>query len=172
MQHIDSHISGKVVNILNNPLLGNVKYSESKSENINKEFLKYYAGVGKSQYTGDPICKLVNNVGIRIEVDSSTIDIHFPAKYQWRMSTLNQETDVKVQTGVNTTAYVRPIHEAVLGQLIDMIREADSITGSGTTITRRKWYKMSKQYYSNGRDGETLNRYNTYIGGKSNFKYT
>ena len=169
MQHIDSNISGKVVTYLNDTNIGNVAYSESRQENINKEFLKYYAGVGKSQYTGDVICKLVNNVGIRLEVDNSTIDIHFPAKYQWKLSTLNQETNVKVQTGVNTTAYVRPIHESVLGYLVKMLKEADALTGAGTTVTSRTWYKMSKQYYSNGRDGETLDRYNTYIGSKSNF---
>ena len=81
MQVINSEISGKTCTLCNDGSTPN-------------KLLKYYAGVGTSQYTGTPVVTLVTNLGIRVEVDSSTIDIVYPQKYHWKFSTLNQDSNV------------------------------------------------------------------------------
>ena len=88
MQVINSEISGKVCTLCNNGSTPN-------------KLLKYYAGVGTSQYTGTPVVTLVTNLGIRVEVDSSTIDIVYPQKYQCKFSTINHVSNVGV-TSSNT----------------------------------------------------------------------
>jgi len=176
MQVINSEISGKTCALCND---------DGSTPN---KLLKYYAGVGSSQYTGTPVLRLVTNLGVRVEVDSSLVDIPFPPKYQWKFSTLNQNTNVGISSSlVESTPeelkqirdqypdsyediiikgykYKTPISSVAYGYIKNMLSEAEKLTGFGTMTTVPEWKTLSKDYYTNGHDGETFNRYNSYNG--------
>lgn len=97
----------------------------------------------------------VTNTGIRIDVDGTEIDIMWKWKYAWIFSAKNPATN------------------ATFGTVSDeIIRLIQSYIDDARLVGAPKWKTMTKQYYKNGRNGETINRYNTYTGSKSNFKYT
>ena len=157
MQVINSEISGKVCTLCNNG------YTPNK-------LLKYYAGVGTSQYTGTPVVTLVTNLGVRVEVDSSTVDIVYPQKYTWKFSTLNQNSNVGI-TSTHTVSdeegyvsYKTPISSAAYTLIKNMVSDAEKLTGFGTMTTVPEWKTLTKEYYTNGFGGETLKRYNSYNG--------
>ena len=158
MQVINSEISGKVCTLCNNGSTPN-------------KLLKYYAGVGTSQYTGTPVVTLVTNNGVRVEVDGSTVDIRYPQKYQWKFSALNQYSNVGIMTNNIVTVgeeefmyYKTPVSSAAYTLIKNMVSDAEKLTGFGTMTTMREWKKMSKDYYTNGHAGETFKRYNSYNG--------
>ena len=157
MQVINSEISGKTCTLCNDGSTPN-------------KLLKYYAGVGTSQYTGTPVVTLVTNLGIRVEVDSSTVDIVYPQKYTWKFSTLNQNSNVGI-TSTHTVSddegyvsYKTPISSAAYTLIKNMVSDAEKLTGFGTMTTVPEWKTLTKQYYTNGFNGETHERYNSYIG--------
>ena len=174
MQVINSEISGKVCTLCNNGSTPN-------------KLLKYYAGVGTSQYTGTPVVTLVTNLGIRVEVDSSTIDIVYPQKYHWKFSTLNQDSNVGINSfseisieereaikkefpdsyesiSINGYKYDTPISSTAYTLIKNMVSDAEKLTGFGTMTTVPEWKTLSKDYYTNGHGGETFKRYNSYNG--------
>jgi len=157
MQVINSEISGKTCTLCNDGSTPN-------------KLLKYYAGVGTSQYTGTPVVTLVTNLGIRVEVDSSTVDIVYPQKYNWKFSTLNQNSNVGI-TSTHTVSdeegyvsYKTPISSAAYTLIKNMVSDAEKLTGFGTMTTVPEWKTLTKQYYTNGHGGETHERYNSYNG--------
>lgn len=157
MQVINSEISGKTCTLCNDGSTPN-------------KLLKYYAGVGTSQYTGTPVVTLVTNLGIRVEVDSSTVDIVYPQKYTWKFSTLNQNSNVGI-TSTHTVSdeegyvsYKTPISSAAYTLIKNMVSDAEKLTGFGTMTTVPEWKTLTKQYYTNGHGGETHERYNSYNG--------
>ena len=157
MQVIDSGISGKTC----------VRCNDGSTPN---KLLKYYAGVGSSQYTGTPVVTLVTNNGVRVEVDGSTVDIRYPQKYQWKFSTINQTTNVGVTS--NTTEsegtyyydYITPISSHAYTLIKNMVIDAEKLTGFGTMTSVPEWKTLTKEYYTNGFGGETFKRYNSYNG--------
>ena len=161
MQVINSEISGKVCTLCNNG------YTPNK-------LLKYYAGVGTSQYTGTPVVTLVTNNGVRVEVDGSTVDIRYPQKYQWKFSILNQNSNVGITTakfyvGEGESVeefyhYKTSVSSAAYTLIKNMVSDAEKLTGFGTMTTVPEWKTLTKQYYTNGHDGETHERYNSYNG--------
>jgi len=157
MQLINSEISGKTCTRCNDGSTPN-------------KLLKYYAGVGSSQYTGTPVVTLVTNNGVRVEVDSSTVDIRYPSKYQWKFSTINQLSNVGVTSsssmvdGERYVSYKTPISLAAYNLIKNMVSDAEKITGFGTMTTLPEWKTMSKDRYTNGHAGETHKRYNSYNG--------
>jgi hypothetical protein len=163
MQVINSEISGKTCTLCNDGSTPN-------------KLLKYYAGVGTSQYTGTPVVTLVTNNGVRVEVDSSTVDIRYPQKYQWKFSTLNQDSNVGISsTKDHLTINARPVPEGhapfeksissvAYGYIKNMVSEAEKITGFGTMTAVPEWKTLTKEYYTNGHGGETFKRYNSYNG--------
>ena len=157
MQVIDSLISHKTCLMCND-------------ESTPNKLLKYYAGVGTSQYTGTPVVTLVTNLGVRVEVDSSTVDIVYPQKYTWKFSTLNQNSNVGI-TSTHTVSdeegyvsYKTPISSAAYTLIKNMVSDAEKLTGFGTMTTVPEWKTFTKQYYTNGHGGETHERYNSYNG--------
>jgi len=134
------------------------------------KLLKYYAGVGSSQYTGNPVVTLVTNNGVRVEVDGSTVNIRYPQKYQWKFSTINQTTNVGVTSsntmvdGERYVSYETPISLKAYNYIKNMVHDAEIITGFGTMTSLPEWKTLSKDYYTNGHDGETFKRYNSYNG--------
>jgi len=157
MQVINSEISGKTCTLCNDGSTPN-------------KLLKYYAGVGTSQYTGTPVVTLVTNLGIRVEVDSSTIDIVYPQKYHWKFSTLNQNSNVGITSSYTVSenegyvSYKTPISSAAYTLIKNMVSDAEKLTGFGTMTTVPEWKTLTKQYYTNGHGGETHERYNSYNG--------
>ena len=153
MQLINSEISGKTCTRCNDGSTPN-------------KLLKYYAGVGTSQYTGTPVVTLVTNLGVRVEVDSSTVDIVYPQKYTWKFSTLNQDSNVGITSTLSEGGYryKTPISLAAYTLIKNMVSEAEKLTGFGTMTTVPEWKTFTKQYYTNGHGGETHERYNSYIG--------
>ena len=157
MQLINSEISGKTCTRCNDGSTPN-------------KLLKYYAGVGSSQYTGNPVVTLVTNNGVRVEVDGSTVDIRYPPKYQWKFSTINHVSNVGVTSsntmvdGERYVSYETPISSVAYTLIKNMVSDAEKLTGFGTMTTVPEWKTLSKDYYTNGRDGETFKRYNSYNG--------
>jgi len=157
MQVINSEISGKTCTRCNDGSTPN-------------KLLKYYAGVGSSQYTGNPVVTLVTNNGVRVEVDGSTVDIRYPSKYQWKFSTLNQTTNVGVTSsstmvgGESYVSYKTPISSSAYTLIKNMVSDAEKLTGFGTMTTVPEWKTLTKEYYTNGFGGETHKRYNSYNG--------
>ena len=157
MQVINSEISGKACALCNDG-------------STPSKLLKYYAGVGTSQYTGNPVVTLVTNLGIRVEVDSSTVDIVYPPKYHWKFSNTNQTSNVGVTTsnsiidGESYVSYKTPISSVVYTNIKSMVSDAEKITGFGTMTPVPEWKTLTKEYYTNGQGGETLKRYNSYTG--------
>ena len=153
MQVIDSGISSKTCTRCNDGSTPN-------------KLLKYYAGVGSSQYTGNPVVTLVTNNGVRVEVDGSTVDIRYPQKYQWKFSTINQTTNVGITSNFveNGYKYEAPISSRAYNLIKSMVSDAEKLTGFGTMTSVPEWKTLSKDYYTNGRDGETFKRYNSYNG--------
>jgi len=157
MQVINSEISGKTCALCNNGSTPN-------------KLLKYYAGVGTSQYTGTPVVTLVTNYGIRVEVDGSKVDIRYPQKYQWKFSTLNQNSNVGIMTNPVTFEegdfyyYKTSISSAAYTLIKNMVSDAEKVTGFGTMTTVPEWKTLSKDYYTNGHAGESFKRYNSYNG--------
>lgn len=159
MNIIDTEISGKTATLLNDGSTPN-------------KLLQYYAGVSSSQYTGTPTVNLVTNYGVRIEVDNSQVEILYPAKYSWKMSIVNQNTQVGIgKTLVSSTdgtrLYDQPVSEVATNIIKSMVSDAEKLTGYGTTTTVPEWKTMTKEYYTNGHGGETFKRYNTYDGALS-----
>ena len=153
MQVIDSLISHKTCLMCND-------------ESTPNKLLKYYAGVGTSQYTGTPVVTLVTNLGVRVEVDSSTVDIVYPQKYTWKFSTLNQDSNVGITSTLSEGGYgyEESISSVAYKLIKNMVSEAEKLTGFGTMTTVPEWKTLTKQYYTNGFNGETHERYNSYIG--------
>ena len=153
MQVIDSLISRKTCIMCNDGSTPN-------------KLLKYYAGVGTSQYTGTPVVTLVTNLGVRVEVDSSTVDIVYPQKYTWKFSTLNQDSNVGITSTLSEGGYKydTPISSTAYTLIKSMVSDAEKLTGFGTMTTVPEWKTLSKDYYTNGHDGETFKRYNSYNG--------
>ena len=158
MQVINSEISGKTCTLCNDGSTPN-------------KLLKYYAGVGTSQYTGTPVVTLVTNTGIRVEVDSSTVDIVYPQKYTWKFSTLNQDSNVGISSTFYSekrqegwSPYKTPISSVAYTLIKSMVSDAEKLTGFGTMTTVPEWKTLTKQYYTNGHGGETHERYNSYNG--------
>ena len=164
MQLINSEISGKTCTRCNDGSTPN-------------KLLKYYAGVGSSQYTGNPVVTLVTNNGVRVEVDGSTVDIRYPPKYQWKFSTINLESNVGLVKGRANLGqsyekaeveqyqyYETPISLAAYNLIQKMVSDAEKITGFGTMTTLPEWKTLSKDRYTNGHGGETFKRYNSYNG--------
>ena len=157
MQVINSEISGKTCTLCNDGSTPN-------------KLLKYYAGVGTSQYTGTPVVTLVTNNGVRVEVDGSTVDIRYPQKYQWKFSAINQTTNVGVTSsntmidGERYVSYETPISSVAYTFIKNMVSDAEKLTGFGTMTTVPEWKTLSKDYYTNGHGGETFKRYNSYNG--------
>ena len=157
MQLINSEISGKTCTRCNDGSTPN-------------KLLKYYAGVGSSQYTGNPVVTLVTNNGLRVEVDGSTVDIRYPQKYQWKFSTINHVSNVGVTSsntmvdGERYVSYETPISSVAYTLIKNMVSDAEKLTGFGTMTTVPEWKTLTKQYYTNGFNGETHERYNSYIG--------
>ena len=159
MNIIDTEISGKTATLLNDGSTPN-------------KLLQYYAGVSSSQYTGTPTVNLVTNYGVRIEVDNSQVEILYPAKYSWKMSIVNQNTQVgigktMVSSTDNTLLLDQPVSEVATNIIKSMVSDAEKLTGYGTTTTVPEWKTMTKEYYTNGHGGETFKRYNTYDGALS-----
>ena len=165
MQLINSEISEKTCTRCNDD-----GFTPSK-------LLKYYAGVGSDQYTSTPVVRLVTNTGVRIEVDSSIVDIQYPPKYQWKFSTINLESNVGLVPGRANLGhsyekavveeyqyYETPISLAAYNLIQKMVTEAEKLTGYGTTTTLPEWKTLSKDRYTNGHGGETFKRYNSYNG--------
>ena len=157
MQLINSEISGKTCTRCNDGSTPN-------------KLLKYYAGVGSSQYTGNPVVTLVTNNGVRVEVDGSTVDIRYPQKYQWKFSTINYGSNVGVTSsntmvdGERYVSYETPISSVAYTLIKNMVSDAEKLTGFGTMTTVPEWKTLTKEYYTNGFGGETLKRYNSYNG--------
>ena len=157
MQVINSEISGKTCTLCNDGSTPN-------------KLLKYYAGVGSSQYTGNPVVTLVTNNGLRVEVDGSTVDIRYPQKYQWKFSTINHVSNVGVTSsntmvdGERYVSYETPISSVAYTLIKNMVSDAEKLTGFGTMTTVPEWKTLTKQYYTNGHGGETHERYNSYNG--------
>ena len=139
-------------------------------ESTPNKLLKYYAGVGTSQYTGTPVVTLVTNLGVRVEVDSSTVDIVYPQKYTWKFSTLNQDSNVGISSTKTPfdpdgySPYETPISSTAYTLIKSMVSDAEKLTGFGTMTTVPEWKTLTKQYYTNGHGGETHERYNSYNG--------
>ena len=157
MQLINSEISGKTCTRCNDGSTPN-------------KLLKYYAGVGSSQYTGNPVVTLVTNNGLRVEVDGSTVDIRYPQKYQWKFSTINHVSNVGVTSsntmvdGERYVSYETPISSVAYTLIKNMVSDAEKLTGFGTMTTVPEWKTLTKEYYTNGIGGETFKRYNSYNG--------
>ena len=158
MQVIDSGISSKTCTRCNDGSTPN-------------KLLKYYAGVGSSQYTGNPVVTLVTNNGVRVEVDGSTVDIRYPQKYQWKFSTLNQYSNVGIMTNNIVTVgeeefmyYKTPVSSVAYTLIKNMVSDAEKLTGFGTMTSVPEWKTLTKEYYTNGFGGETFKRYNSYNG--------
>tara|TARA_B100000424_G_C22743918_1_gene402459 strand:+ start:120 stop:629 length:510 start_codon:yes stop_codon:yes gene_type:complete len=153
MQVINSEISGKTCTLCNDGSTPN-------------KLLKYYAGVGTSQYTGTPTVTLVTNNGVRVEVDDSQVDIVYPQKYNWKFSPLNQDSDVGITSTFSSGGYKyeKPISQVAYSFIKKMVSDAEKITGFGTMTTLPEWKTLSKDYYTNGHGGETFKRYNSYNG--------
>ena len=157
MQVINSEISGKTCTRCNDGSTPN-------------KLLKYYAGVGSSQYTGNPVVTLVTNNGVRVEVDGSTVDIRYPQKYQWKFSTINLESNVGVTSshtmvdGERYVSFETPISSVAYTLIKNMVSDAEKLTGFGTMTTVPEWKTLTKEYYTNGFGGETFKRYNSYNG--------
>tara|TARA_B000000557_G_scaffold256179_1_gene248088 strand:- start:668 stop:1189 length:522 start_codon:yes stop_codon:yes gene_type:complete len=157
MQVINSEISGKTCTLCNDGSTPN-------------KLLKYYAGVGTSQYTGTPVVTLVTNQGVRVEVDDSKVDIVYPQKYNWKFSPLNQDSNVGISstkthlTPDGYAPYEKPISSVAYGYIKNMVSEAEKLTGFGTMTTVPEWKTLTKEYYTNGHGGETFKRYNSYNG--------
>jgi len=157
MQVINSEISNKTCTLCNDGSTPN-------------KLLKYYAGVGTSQYTGTPVVTLVTNQGVRVEVDDSKVDIVYPQKYNWKFSPLNQDSNVGIfsgntkQTAEGYAPYEKPISSVAYGYIKNMVSEAEKLTGFGTMTTVPEWKTLTKEYYTNGHGGETFKRYNSYNG--------
>ena len=157
MQLINSEISGKTCTRCNDGSTPN-------------KLLKYYAGVGSSQYTGNPVVTLVTNNGVRVEVDGSTVDIRYPQKYQWKFSTINYGSNVGVTSsntmvdGERYVSYETPISSVAYTLIKNMVSDAEKLTGFGTMTTVPEWKTLTKEYYTNGFGGETFKRYNSYNG--------
>ena len=159
MQVINTEISGKTCTLCN-------------ADDTPAKLLRYYAGVSSSQYTGTPSVTLVTNTGIRVEVDSSTVDILYPPKYTWKFSVLNQESNVGFSStatkqevdGVEFLKLESPVSSIAHGYIKSMVSEAEKVTGFGTMTPHTEWKNLTKESYSNGFGGETHKRYNTYNG--------
>jgi len=147
MQVITSEISDKTVTKLNADanLIADLLHYYGRWEGFNKE---------SKQYTTASVSK-VTNTGIRLVVDGTDIDIMWKWKYAWLFSAKNQTSNVTVA----------PVSD-------DLVRKINLYVEDAKTTSVPKWKTMSVQYYKNGRSGETFNRYNSYNGSKSNFKYT
>ena len=129
--------------------------------------LKYYAGVSTSHYLGTPEITLVNNKGIRIEVDDTPLDIFYPPKINWKMSEVNRNTDAK-ERGDLAGHWQRPISELVIDHIKTMVHDAETLTGFGTvTNPVPEWKTLTKQSYHNGYRNEKINRYNAHPGSLS-----
>ena len=114
-----------------------------------QSFLYYFCGHGKKAYSTVNYV-LMTNTGIRLEVDGNVVDYKFSWKYAWRFSSLNQKNP----------------NEDPKEVFMEMVQEGKRLARENKPP---KWKTMSRNYYKNGRDGETLNAYNTYNGSKSNF---
>jgi len=117
-------------------------------------FLYYFMGHGKKAYTSAK-CVHMTNTGIRVEVDGKELDYLFTWKYAWRFSSLNQKTN----------------HEDPKEVFAEMVQDGKRLARLGENAPP-KWKTMSMNQYTNGLQGESFNRYNTYTGSKANFKYT
>ena len=120
------------------------------------DFLHYYGkweGFNKDnkQYTSAQV-SLITNTGIRFVVDNKEVDIMWQWKYAWLLSDKNTSSNVTVA----------PISDDLVNKLLLYVADAK-------TATVPAWKTLSKQYYTNGRNGETFNRYNTYTGSKTDF---
>ena len=155
MQIITTEISDKTV----------AKLNEGKNNaNLVADLLHYFGGwegfkLDDKKYTNATV-KKVTNTGIRIDVDGTDIDILWKWKFAWLFSATNQETN----------ATVAPVSDEIIRRIVQYAREAKSVTVP-------KWKTLSKQYYKNGQGKgddccSTYERYNSYTGSKSNFKYT
>ena len=124
-------------------------FSEVWGQGALQSFLYYFRGHGKKAYS-EVKYVLMTNTGIRLEVDGKEVDYKFSWKYAWRFSSLNQSNNQEDPKEV----------------FMEMVQEGKRMARENKPP---KWKTMSRDYYKNGRDGETLSAYNTYNGSKSNF---